>query len=310
MSYDRHEVTRQSLYQITADNPIIQMVANSVDSAHSKRTYTKALIDFLTWYVGSGFRELNRATVYAYIAELKAQDVGAPSINQRLVAIRRFALEAADNGLIEPIVADGIRRIKSIPQHGQKSGNWLSLEQAQKLIDLPDLTTIKGLRDRAILAMLLGCGLRRSELAGLTVGDIEQRDGRWVILDLQGKHNRTRTVPIPAFAKSALDDYLHKTGIGAGVIFRGMRKGDKLRRTGMTPEAVWTIVTQYGDLLGVKVRPHDLRRTFSKLSRRAGADLTQIQFTLGHESVKTTEIYVAEDQNLTHAPGDMIRLNA
>jgi site-specific recombinase XerD len=68
--------------------------------------------------------------------------------------------------------------------------NWLSIRQAQMLLNAPDVSTNKGLRDRVILAVLLGCGLRRSEVAALTFGHIRQRDGRWCIVDLVGKQGR------------------------------------------------------------------------------------------------------------------------
>jgi site-specific recombinase XerD len=88
---------------------------------------------------------------------------------------------------------------------GSAHGELASLKQAQALLNAPDITTTKGLRDRAIIAVLLGCGLRRSEVAALTMGHIQQRDGRWCIVDLLGKHGRVRTVPMPVWVKVAID---------------------------------------------------------------------------------------------------------
>jgi len=105
-------------------------------------------------------------------------------------AIRKLAVEAMDNGLLAPELAAGIQRVKSAKSIGVRMGNWLSQKQAQALLNTPDISTMKGLRDRAIIAVLLGCGLRRSEVAALTLGHIQQRDGRWVILDLVSKHKR------------------------------------------------------------------------------------------------------------------------
>jgi hypothetical protein len=116
-------------------------------------------------------------------------------------AIRKLAVEATDNGLLAPELAAGIQRVKSAKSIGVRMGNWLSLKQAQALLNVPDITTTKGLRDRAIIAVLLGCALRRSEVAALTMSHIQQRDGRWCIVDLVGKHNRVRTVPMPAWVK-------------------------------------------------------------------------------------------------------------
>jgi site-specific recombinase XerD len=113
-------------------------------------------------------------------------------------AIRKLAGEAADNGLIAPELAAGIARVKSVKSTGIRVGNWLSLRQAQALLSAPDVSKTKGLRDRAILALLLGCGLRRSEVAALTFAHIQQRDDRWCIVDLVGKHGRVRTMPVPS----------------------------------------------------------------------------------------------------------------
>jgi site-specific recombinase XerD len=112
------------------------------------------------------------------------------SINVRITAVRKLAAEAADNALPAPELAAGIARVRSAKSMGARTGNWPSLKQAQALLNAPDITTSKGLRDRAIIAALLGCDLRRSEVAALTMGHIQQRDGRWCIVDLFGKHGR------------------------------------------------------------------------------------------------------------------------
>src|ERR1700730_6394932 len=122
-------------------------------------------------------------------------------------AIRKLAGEAADNGLIAPELAVGISRVKSVKSTGIRVGNWLSLRQAQALLSAPDVATVKGLRDRAILAVRLGCGLRRSEVAALTLAHIQQRYDRWCIVDLVGKHGRVRTMPMPAWVKVAIDTW-------------------------------------------------------------------------------------------------------
>ncbi len=108
------------------------------------------------------------ATVSAWRVALEARGLGSISINVRITAVRKLAVEAADNGLLAPELAAGITRIKGVKMKGVRLGNWLSVQQAQALLNAPDATTKKGLRDRAILAVLLGCGLRRSEVAALT----------------------------------------------------------------------------------------------------------------------------------------------
>jgi integrase len=86
-------------------------------------------------------------------------------------------MEAADNGLLARDLAAAIARVKGAKRHGVRAGNWLTLDQTERLLALPSRATQKGRRDRALLALLVGCGLRRQELAGLRIGDIQQRDG-------------------------------------------------------------------------------------------------------------------------------------
>jgi site-specific recombinase XerD len=82
--------------------------------------------------------------------------------------VRKLAVEAADNGLLAPELANGITRVKGVASKGVRLGNYLTAKQSQALLNAPDAATSKGLRDRAILAVLLGCGLRRSKVAALT----------------------------------------------------------------------------------------------------------------------------------------------
>jgi site-specific recombinase XerD len=119
--------------------------------------------------------------VSAWRVSLEERRLGSSSVIIRVSAIRKLAAEAADNGLLAPELAAGISRVKSAKTQGIRVGNWLSLRQAQVLLTAPDITTLRGLRDRAILAILLGCGLRRSEVAALTFTHLQQRDGRWCV---------------------------------------------------------------------------------------------------------------------------------
>ena len=181
------------------------LVLDSVSSPITKRVYNMALNEFLAWFQQAPRPGFTKATVSAWRVSLEARGLGSTSIIIRMSAIRKLAAEAADNGLLAPELAAGISRVKSAKSVGIRMGNWLSARQAQALLNAPDITTLKGLRDRAILAVLLGCGLRRSEAANLTFTHLQQRDGRWCIVDLVGKHGRVRTVPMPAWVKVAID---------------------------------------------------------------------------------------------------------
>src|SRR6185436_16008904 len=166
------------------------LVLDSVSSPITKRVYNLGLDEFFEWFGREPRPGFTKATVSAWRVALEARGLGSISINVRITA------EAADNGLLAPELAAGITRIKGVKSKGVRVGNWLSIRQAQTLLNTPDVSTKKGLRDRAMLAVLLGCGLRRSEVAALTLRHIQQRDSRWCIVDLIGKQGRVRTVPM------------------------------------------------------------------------------------------------------------------
>ena len=288
---------------------IIQTVLDAVDSEHTRRAYERSLNEFMAWYRGSGLRELNKATVQRYAAELREQGIGASSINQRLSAIRKLAREAADNGAMPEPIANGIKNVKGIRQEGTRAGNWLTKDQAQKLLDAPNTKTVKGLRDRALLAVLIGCGLRRQEAANLTFAHIQQREGRWVLVDLVGKRNKVRSVPMPSWTKTAIDQWTKAAEIKSGRVFRSVNKGDHIDGESMTAQAIRDAVTHYAQVIGLgEIAPHDLRRTFAKLAHKGGSGLDQIQLSLGHASIKTTEKYLGVTQDLTDAPCDRLGL--
>lgn len=287
-------------------DPIVNLVLDAV-GARSRRDYGRALRDYIEWHIATGQTELNRAAVQAHVAHLKAAGVGDGSINQRLAAIRKLATEAADNGLLAESAAQAIRRISNIKRQGKKLGNWLTKEQAAAMLSAPSSETLKGLRDRAILAVMLGAGLRRDEVAGLTVEHLQQREARWVILDLVGKHNRTRTIPIAPWVKARIDQWAAAAGITAGPLFRPVLKGGRVQDRAMTAQAIWDVVRAYSPIEGLA--PHDLRRTFAKLASKEGAPLAQLQRTLGHASIQTTERYVGFDLDLQKAPSDYLRFD-
>ncbi len=294
---------------------IIDLVVDGVTSPHSKRAYRRQIQSFLEWYDGLGRLGFTKGTVNKYRAALLEAGQSAASVNLALSAIRKLATEAADNGYLDPTAAAGVERVPGVSRRGVRTGNWLIREQAQQLIDAPDTSTLKGLRDRAILAVMVGGGLRRAEVARLAWGDVQMREARWVIVDLVGKGNRVRTVPIPSWVKVALDAWREGVAFALGSwpdeerrVFVSINKGSAISGRELTPQAVYNIVAQYAEEAGLQVAAHDLRRTFAKLAYKGGAALDQIQLTLGHSSIRTTEQYLGVEQNLTQAPCDVLGL--
>ena len=135
-----------------------QMVLDSVSSPITKRVYNMALDEFLAWFKQAPRPGFTKATVSAWRVSLEERKLGSSSIIIRMSAIRKLAREAADNGILAPELAAGIARVSSAKSVGIRMGNWLSARQAQTLLNAPDVTTLRGLRDRAIIAVLLGCG--------------------------------------------------------------------------------------------------------------------------------------------------------
>src|ERR1700726_2251915 len=203
------------------------LVLDSVSSPITRRVYNLGLDEFFAWYGQEPRPGFTKATVRAWRVALEARGLGAVSINVRITAVRKLAVEAADNGLLAPELANGITRVKGVPSKGVRLGNWLTIRQAQTLLNAPDVSTKKGLRDRAILAVLLGCGLRRSEVAALTFKHIQQRGSRRCIVDLVGKHGRVRTIPMPTWVKVAIDSWTLAAGLVAGHVLRRVNRADQ-----------------------------------------------------------------------------------
>jgi len=291
------------------EQKIIAMVIDGLPSENSRRAYQRHLQEFFAWHASENRPELNKALINRYVKTLRAAKLSSASINQKLSAIRKLATEAEDNNLIDSRLANGIRAVKGVPFRGRRTGNWLSKEEAQVWLNAPDIKTLKGIRDRAILTILIGCGLRRAECAILSVSHVQQREGRWAIVDIVGKRDKMRTVPMPSWAKSAIDNWMYLARIEEGFVFRQVNKGGNLRGKGLTEQAIYNIVVSYAEKLEKSgIAPHDLRRTFAKLAHKGGSPIDQIQLSLGHDSIQTTEKYLGVEQDLTDAPCDHLGL--
>jgi integrase len=280
-------------------------VLQSLGSVASQRTYGFAIDDFISWYCSEPRLAFGRTVVLRYRYYLESRQLAPATINLRLAAVRRLAYEASDNGLLSPDLAAGIRRVKGAKRLGIRLGNWLTSTQGRELLGVPDRASVKGKRNYAMLAVLLGCGLRRSELTRLTVSHLQQRDCHWAIVDLFGKGGHVRTVPVPAWVKVAIDSWLAIAGIDTGIIFRCVSRTGHVWGNRLSEKAVWWVVREYAKLAGIdNLAPHDLRRTCARLCHSAGGELEQIQFLLGHRSVETTERYLGSRQRLVQAVND------
>jgi len=283
-------------------------VLHSLAAASSQESYGHAIDEFIGWYCSEPRLALNRTVVLRYRFFLEQKNLAPSTINVRLAAVRRLAYEPSDSGLLSPDLAAGIRRVKGAKRLGVRIGNWLTVDQSRALLRESQSDSLRGKRDKAILALLVGCGLRRAELAGLKTEDFQVREEHCVIADLIGKGKHIRTVPVPAWAKRAVDEWTAAAGI-KGVIFRRVSRMGKIWGDRITPKAIWHVVKAAAKHAGItNLAPHDLRRTCARLCHLAGGELEQIQFLLGHASVETTERYLGCKQKLSHAVNDNLGL--
>lgn len=312
-------------------NAARDLVLDAVSSENTRRVYRHALDEFGAWLAdGSGYT-LTRQTVQAYRRHLETRGgerpgrkrkgdtvtryTGKPmspsSINLRLSAIRKLARVVADVSQDANLarLAEAVARVESLRHEGVHVGRWLTLEQAEALVNAPDVSTLSGLRDRALLAVLIGAGLRRAEAVALERRHLQQRAGRWAIVNLRGKRSKERTVPVAGWVFEALDAWLKRSGITEGRVFRTVtRSGELSSRPSMSTATVWRVVLEHASTTGVTVAPHDLRRTYARLARDAGAPLEQIRLSLGHASIKQTEDYIGSALDYANAPSDRIRI--
>ncbi len=203
--------------------------------------------------------------------------------------MRGLVAEARRAGMLPSGEAARLTDIPNIEQAGARKGNWLTREQVKEILVVPDRSKLVGNRDYVILSLLVACALRRTEFAELDVATIQERESRWVLVDLEGKGRRIRTVAIPIWVKQGIDAWTAAAEIKQGWLLRPIRKCGKIEGECLSDWAVWSVVGQAAKQIGIEqFGAHDLRRTCAKLCRQAGGDLEQIQWLLGHSPIQTT----------------------
>jgi integrase len=285
---------------------LIDLVLASLPSPNTRRAYRHAIEDLFTFSAG---RPVTLALLLEWRAAL-ATRISSATVNLQLSAVRRLVREARRTGVIDGQEASELLEVKGLPQRGTRSGNWLTREQTRQILALPNRKILRGKRNYCVLALFIGCALRRNELAVLEVDTLQRRDNRWVLADIIGKGGRTRTVAVPGWVMVAIDQWR----AAALAVGKPIAEGRLIRRLTLSPDglseyAIWEIVSQAAARIGVAhLGPHDLRRTCAKLCRTKGGDIEQIQFMLGHESIRTTQLYLGTLQNLETAVNDNLGL--
>jgi len=300
----------------------IKVLADKACSGMTKETrraYRREMENFLQWLLVTK-QSVSYETLEAYKEEMMKAERGETGINQALTAIRKLIRKLPKYGLMDKEQADIICSVESIKIRGKRTHNWLTVKEAEMLLAAPKeskrANSLLAYRDRAILALLVGCGLRRSEVQAITVEHIQQREGRWVIVDIVGKRNKARTVPMAGWCKAVIDQWIERSGIKEGQVIRQcswkINSGSNGQFTigdSLSTTSIYNAVGRYSmAALGRMIAPHDLRRSFAKIARKNGALLEQIMQNLGHESLETTQTYLGLEIDYQNAPSDLLGL--
>lgn len=309
---DQEAIMAKELIQLAQDRWIEAMSGALAGlNPSTQRRYLQRIRTFADWLEG---RPITKHELGEFKHYLAGRMCTPSTINGYMSAIRKLIDEAEDLELIDEKTALRLMKVKGERMSGQRLGNWLSLDESQALIDAADTDTLKGKRDRAILGLMVWAGLRRSEVTGLTIGQLQMREGHNVLVDILGKRGRVRSVKISVPLRRAIDEWLDASGRKEldpeALVFVAMRKANRLDDSRfMSHQAIYKLVIEYGAKIGhPELRPHDLRRTFAQLARKGGGKLEAIQQDLGHESIKTTQDYLGSTVSLDNASSDAIKL--
>lgn len=292
-------------------NALIPAVLSGV-SDNTKDVYARSLRQFFAWFEDIQPSDgLSRTTIMAYRDWLLARKLAPSTVNLALSAIKRLVAEAAANGWMDEAHAYHCQKVKSCRVKPLRLGRWLNLDESLRILEAPPADTLVGKRDRAALWLMLGCGLRIEEACTVQVEQIEEVSGRVVLRDVAGKGEKRRLVPVPANGYKAIYDWLQAAGIESGPILRTLErvKGNEFVLQGdIDPNSLRVRVTKWARSIGLKITPHDLRRTFGGLARHGGAEIGMIQRTYGHASSDTTDRYLGNIVDLEVAPCDLTGL--
>ncbi len=289
---------------LAALRAFVDAFVESQASQSTHKVYRIGCLKFLKWYEKHGQGQPITATTVKRFRAACGQ-LAPRTLNLYLTIAKVFLQAAAAERIVPWETAVLVRQVRNLPASTVRPGCWLDVEQAKALLAAPDTSTLIGIRDKAIIGVMLGAGLRRSEVTSLRFEHLRHVDGRWVIWRLMGKGRRVRDVPIADWSKQLIDDWAAAAELpNTGPVFRRMWRFDHVLPGPPHGKALHKIVGGYAKSIGLNITPHDLRRTFAMLSLKGGAELRQIQYSLGHGSVAITEKYLLREQNMTDAPAD------
>jgi integrase/recombinase XerC len=257
-------------------------------SAHTIKAYTGDLANFSTYIGSRKWREIDHVTIRGFLSHLYEKGLGKTSVARTLAAVRSLYRWLAQEGLVEQNPA----ALVSTPRLSKKLPRVPTMEEMNSVLDgqMPEITSFPE-RDRLMLELLYGCGIRNSELVGINVDDIRLSTEAVLI---RGKGKKERYVPFGDAVKSALAAYLSARRAVLSE-FRENTPALLINQRGgrLTTRSVGRIIKRIAVAKGLSpdVHPHTLRHAFGTHMLEEGADLRAIQEMLGHERLSTTQRY-------------------
>ena len=267
----------------------------NIDNKSTRRAYENALQDFMHFTgirAPAEFRIVTRSHVIAWRDDLVGRGLSGMTIRHRLAALSSLFEHLCESNAVTHNPVKGVKRPPVESYEGKTPA--LGDHQARALLEAPDGVSLKGKRDRAILATLLYHALRREELCKLTIKDFRHERRGVAHLKVLGKGSKTRYVPLHPAAHGLIVDYLEADGRGleaTGALFRavGNRAGGLAKA--ITADAIYKIVRGYSAKLGFEIGAHALRATAATNALDHQADIAKVQEWLGHANIATTRIY-------------------
>lgn len=286
----------------------LEKILEACGSAATRTAYEYGIKEFQKWL---GDREISYTNVKSYRAYLVRKGTKPQTVNVRLAAIRFYVKELAEENQMSIEQSRGVCAVPNLKVKDRKLGTWLEADEASNILNKPDTSTRTGMRDRAVLALMIGAGLRRSEVVRIERKHFEQRNGKWIICGLVGKHGRTRNIPLADWVMTIIQAWLvvlDDLKVREGPIIRKVSWSKKKEWIGKALDATsmrYIVREKYGKDIGrFQIAPHDLRRTAARLAFEGEVPIAQIQLMLGHADQQTTEKYIGARQDLTIAPSD------
>jgi len=300
-------LTPTDFHQLAEVPPALTWFGN-IDNPETRRAYENDVREFMA-FAGiedpHAFRQVGRGHVLAWRRDLERRALGGSTIRRKLSALASLfdALCEANAVLGNPV--DGVKRPKISSQEGSTPA--IGDHQARALLTAPDTSTLQGLRDRAMLATLLYHGLRRAELCGLHLIDLQDRRGIRHLRVL-GKGSKVRYVPLHPAAAGDIAAYLEAAGHGAdkaAPLFQPVSNNTRGAGRSITPDGVYKVLAKYAGMLGINVDgfgPHALRATAITNALENDADLEKVQDWVGHANIATTRLYDRRQQRAEDSP--------